>query len=271
LFWNRKDKNSQSLQDFYQDKKYSQDYDWIDYYRPKRKKASFGWGQPPERSSSGRRNLFRVAAVLSILALLFLVRQTDHPAGENMRSGLRYVLTTDWDVRPAMEKAVKFGLQMAGVDSQLDSGMPQDGTMKEAASAAGSPGPMTIPVSGRVVREYGWNKDSLDDMERFHPGIDIAVKAGEPVKAALTGKVKKVGSDQKYGRYVVLDHGEGVYTLYAGMENVKVAEGQTVRAGETVGDTARAGDVSGGGLHFELREKGVLTDPLDRIDFPPVK
>lgn len=270
MLWKKKDKSS-LLQDFYQDKKYTQDYDWIDYYRPKRKKASFGWGQPPERSSPGRRNLFRVAAVLSILALLFVVRQTDHPMGEGMRSGLRYVLTTDWDVRPAMEKAVKFGLQMAGVDSQLDSGMPQEGALKEAVGASEPQGPMTIPVSGRVVREYGWNQDPLDDLERFHPGIDIAAKAGDPVKAALPGKVKKVGSDQKYGRYVVLDHGEGVYTLYAGIENVKVAEGQTVEAGQAVGDTARAGDVSGGGLHFELREKGVLTDPLDRLDFPPVK
>jgi murein DD-endopeptidase MepM/ murein hydrolase activator NlpD len=211
-----------------------------------------------------------VAAVLSILALLFMVRQMDNPVGENMRSGLRYVLTTDWDVRPAMEKAVKFGLQMAGVDSNLDSGMPQDGTMK-AMSPKGEVGPLAIPVSGRVVREYGWNKDSLDDMERFHPGIDIAAKAGAPVKAALAGKVKKVGADKQLGSYVVLDHGEGVYTLYAGIENIKVAEGQEVQAGQTIADVAKAGDVSGGGLHFELREGGVLTNPLDKIDFPPVK
>ncbi|MFZ5642278.1 MAG: M23 family metallopeptidase [Bacillota bacterium] len=271
MFWDKKGKNKpQSINEFYQEKKYAQDYDWIDYYRPRRKKTSYGWGQLPGQESSGRRIFYRVVVVLSILALLFVVKETQHPVGESMRVGLRYILTTDWDVRPAMEKAVKYGLQWAGVDSQLDTNMPQDG-MAVTSGKAAEAFKILIPVSGKVIREYGWNQDSIDDMDRFHPGIDIAASPGTPVKAAMPGMVKKVGNDVKYGKYILIDHGEGVYTLYAGLGNIMITEGKTVKAGETVADIAKAGDIKGGGLHFELREKGVLTDPLSRLEIPSAK
>jgi len=265
MFWGSKEKKkSQTLNEFYQNKNI-QDYDWSNYYRPNRKGGGYGWGEPPG-AGSGQKTVYRIIAVLSILALLLAVRQMNSPVGEDVRVGLRYILTTDWNVRPAMEKAVKFGLQMAGAESQLDSGMPQEGTVKEAMGNSTPAGRLMIPVSGKVIREYGWNKDSMDDLDRFHPGIDIAVGPGSAVRSALPGKVKKIGVSVQYGRYILMDHGDGVYTLYAGLGNVKVTEGQVVKAGESLGDIAKNGDIKGGGLHFELREKGALVDPLSRLD-----
>lgn len=268
MFRGRKDKRSQPLHEFYQNKKYDQDYNWIDYYRPKRKRADYGWGDQPGRDGPGKRLFYRVVAVLSILAVLFMVRELNIPFSEEARQGLRYVLTTDWNVRPAMEKAVKFGLQMAGVETPLDSGMPQEGMMKEAMGKAPVARDMLIPVSGKVVRVYGWNRDPMDEMDRFHHGIDIAAAQGTQVKSVLPGKAVKIGSSPEYGRYVLVDHGDGVYTLYAGLGNVKVGEGQSVKAGDVLGEVARAGDVKGGGLHFELRESGSLVDPLTRLQIP---
>ncbi len=271
MLWAGKDKNTRTLHEFYQQKKYDQDYSWKDYYRPNRKKGGPGWGDAPKREWPGRSIFYRVVAVLTILALLLAVREMNFPFGEDVRLGLRYILTTDWDVRPAMEKAVKYGLQMAGVDSHLDSGMPQEGMTREAMGKSAVAGNMLIPVSGKVIRPYGWNKDALDDMDRYHPGIDIAVSPGTPVKAALSGKVKKVGSHPLYGRYVQIDHSGGVYTLYAGLGGVKVIEGQAVKAGEIIGDVARTGYLKEGGLHFELRENGSLVDPLARLELPSGK
>ncbi|MCL6478517.1 MAG: M23 family metallopeptidase [Peptococcaceae bacterium] len=271
MFWDKKDKKPQTLHEFYQDKKYTQDYNWIDYYRPNRKRAAYGWGTPPRRQGPVKRAFYRVAVVLSILGLLFYFNQLSSPISEDIRAGLRYVLTTDWDLRPAMEKAVKFGLQAAGVDSQLDSGLPQEGMLRETTAPASVFKGMALPVSGKVVREYGWNKDPLDGMDRFHPGIDIAAAQGTPVKAVLPGKVIKVGSSPQYGRYVLIDHNDGAFTLYAGLGNIKVSEGRAVKTGEVVGDIAKTGDVEGGGLHFEMREKGSFVDPLTRLEFPPVK
>ena len=272
--WGKKDKNSQTLQEFYQNRKYDQDYNWIDYYRPNRRKGGYGWGDSPGRDgggSPGRRTAYRVVAVLTILVLLLVVKEFNHPVGEDMKDSLRYVLTTDWNVRPAMEKAVKFGLQVAGVDTPLDSGMPQEGMKEAMGKPAAVAKNILVPVSGKVVRPYGWNKDPLDDLERFHHGIDIAANAGAPVKSVLAGKVVKVGSSEQYGKYVVIDHGDGVYSLYAGIGNVKVSGGQAVKAGDLLGEVAKNGDVKEGGLHFELRESGSLVDPLSRLEFPAVR
>lgn len=271
MFRGGKNKKSQTLREFYQNKKYDQDYNWIDYYRPNRRKGSYGWGDVPGREGGlSRRTFYRVVAVLSILAVLLAVRGINHPVGEDIRGGLRYVLTTDWNVRPALEKAVKFGLQMAGVDSHLDSGMPQEG-MKEAMGKSGLPGEMLIPVSGKVVRPYGWSNDSMDGMERFHHGIDIAAGPGTPVKAVLSGRVEKIASSPQYGQYIQINHGEGVFTLYACINKIRVKEGQEVRAGEVIAEVAGSGDFKEGGLHFELRENGSLVDPLSRLEFPPVR
>jgi murein DD-endopeptidase MepM/ murein hydrolase activator NlpD len=269
MFWDKRGKKSQPLHEYYQNKKYAEDYDWIDYYRPRRKKATYGWGEAPGANDSERRGFYRIVAVLVVLALLFTVKQLNHPVGEDIRLGLRYILTTDWDIRPAMEKAVSFGLQMAGVENHLESGAAQEGMLKETVSNPGIAENMLIPVSGKVVREYGWNKDPLDDMDRFHHGIDIAVNPGTPVKAALRGKVIKSGSSAQYGKYVLIDHGDGVFTLYAGIANIKVSEGQEVEAGQTLGEVAQTGDIKGGGLHFELRENGSLVDPMNKLEIPP--
>ncbi|MFZ5647062.1 MAG: murein hydrolase activator EnvC family protein [Bacillota bacterium] len=265
MFRDKKDKGSQSIHEFLQGNKGGYDYDWAEYYRPRRK-GNYGWGTPPGGDRSGRKTIYRVMAVIAILTVLFAVKEFNHPVSEDIRVGLRYVLTTDWNVRPAMEKAVKFGLQLAGVDTHLDSGMPQEGMVKEAMSKPAVAGKMLIPVSGKVVREFGLNKDPMDNMDRFHHGVDIAASPGTLVKSAIAGKVIKIGTDVQHGRYILMDHGDGIYTLYAGIGNIKVVEGQTVKAGEVIGDVARTGDVKGGGLHFELREGGNLVNPLERLD-----
>lgn len=271
MFWDKKEKkNPQPPQELYQNKKYVQDYDWIDYYRTNQRKGGYGWGEAPNRSSR-KRTYFRIVAVLSILAVLFAVKQLDHPVGEDVRLGLRYMLTTDWNVKPAMEKAVKLGLQMAGVDTPIDSGMPQPGMLKETMGKSSIAGNLPVPVSGKVIREYGWNPDPMDGMDRFHPGIDIAASQGSPVKAPLAGKVVKVGTSGQYGRYVFIDHHDGIFTLYAGIGNIKVSEGQTVKADQVIADIGSGGDVNGGGLHFELRENGSLLDPLTKIDIPSIR
>ena len=273
MFRGKKDKKTQSLHEFYQDKKYDQDYSWIDYYRPNRKKNNYGWGneQNRETGGSGKRTLYRVIAVLSILAVFLMIREFNTPVGTDIREGLRYVLTTDWNVRPVMEKAVKFGLQMAGVESPLDSGAPMDGMTKEVMGQSTLPTGILIPVSGKLGRPYGWSIDPMDNLERFHHGIDIIASPGTPVKAVLPGKADKISTSPLYGQYIQIHHGEGVSTLYAGIGNIKVKEGQSVKTGETIAEVGKSGDFKEGGLHFELRENGTLVDPLTKIEFPPVR
>lgn len=100
----------------------------------------------------------------------------------------------------------------------------------------------------------------------FHAGhraLDIAVDAGTPVRAADRGTVIMAGwSPTGYGFRVVIDHHIDYVTLYAHMSDIYVQEGQVVAKGQIIGVTGANGNVTGPHLHFEIRDFGILTDPL---------
>ena len=105
---------------------------------------------------------------------------------------------------------------------------------------------------------------------RFHSGIDIGAGFGDTIMAAASGTVIYVETPvpgqswggSGYGNYFIIDHGNGVSTLYAHCTNVYVSNGQTVSAGEAVGTVGSTGGSTGSHLHFEVRVNGQRVDPL---------
>ena len=99
-----------------------------------------------------------------------------------------------------------------------------------------------------------------------HPGhwaLDIAVPLGTQVKAADRGTVIIAGwNPTGYGFRVVIDHGNDYLTLYAHLSDIYVEPGQVVGKGQVIGVTGANGNVTGPHLHFEIRDFGMLTDPL---------
>ncbi|NLI14609.1 M23 family metallopeptidase [Pelotomaculum propionicicum] len=230
--------------------------DWGPYYRqPQWKK--------PMRDGVGRKNLYRISIALLILMVFLALRGSNSTWGNGVRENLRSVLTTEWNYQPVMERVVQFGLQLADVDWNFFSS-PQPVTTKSQNSST-SHSALPLPVSGKIVRGYGMVIDPVDNMERFHAGIDIAAPVGSPVKAVYDGKVARVGDSPVLGKYVLIEHGSGFFTLYGELGKAAVAEGQQVKAGQAVGEVGNTGDISGGGLHFEIRENSKLVDPVTRL------
>lgn len=96
-----------------------------------------------------------------------------------------------------------------------------------------------------------------------HRAIDIAVPSGTPVQAADRGTVIVAGwSPVGYGFRVVIDHGIDYITLYAHLSDIYVEEGQVVGKGQVIGLSGANGNVTGPHLHFEIRDFGILVDPL---------
>lgn len=96
-----------------------------------------------------------------------------------------------------------------------------------------------------------------------HDGIDLAAPAGQPVKTAATGKVLFAGEQKGYGLIVIVEHDDGLITLYAHNRDLRVKTGQKVRPGQVVATVGDSGKTSGPHLHFEVRREGVPVDPLD--------
>ncbi|HEX3174824.1 MAG TPA: peptidoglycan DD-metalloendopeptidase family protein [Solirubrobacterales bacterium] len=120
-------------------------------------------------------------------------------------------------------------------------------------------GQLIWPVDGPVVSGFGmrWG--------RMHEGIDIAVPAGTPIRAAAAGSVVLVQSEAEsggYGNFTCLDHGGGLQTCYAHQSSVAVSSGQSVSQGDVIGYVGCTGHCFGDHLHFEVRINGAPTDPL---------
>jgi peptidoglycan DL-endopeptidase CwlO len=119
-------------------------------------------------------------------------------------------------------------------------------------------GALIWPVDGPVVSGFGprWG--------RMHEGIDIAVPAGTPIRAADAGTVVLAQSDAEsggYGNFTCLDHGGGLQTCYAHQSSFAVTSG-SVSQGDVIGYVGCTGHCYGDHLHFEVRIGGAPTDPL---------
>lgn len=230
------------------------------------------WPLPPApprpRAGRGQRKWFFRVTAAAVLFLIFLaIRETQAPLGVRVREGLQYVLTTEWNYQPVVDRVVRLGLQTVNVDLPFLDTVPHrpDG---ETEMVTGPANGLLPPVTGTVVREYGWVTDPADNRERFHPGVDISAPAGTPVWAVLAGLVTQVGENPTYGPYVLLDHGSEVYTLYAQLHDIQVRKGDRVEAGQVLAEVGDQGDFPGPGVHFEFREQGALVNPLEKITFP---
>lgn len=129
----------------------------------------------------------------------------------------------------------------------------------------GTPGAGTFvwPTEGRVTSGYGMRRDPIFGTPRMHQGIDISGRLGQPVMAAAPGQVYSAGWRGGYGLATVVDHGGGVFTLYAHQSRLGAAPGDVVDAGQKIGEVGSTGHSTGPHLHFEVRVDGAPQDPME--------
>ena len=99
-----------------------------------------------------------------------------------------------------------------------------------------------------------------------HNGIDIPAERGTPVLAAADGTVTETGFDTERGNYLMIDHGDGLTTLYAACSKVDVNEGDPVKAGTPIAAIGSTGRSTGPHLHFEVRQDDVPQNPTAYFD-----
>ena len=123
-------------------------------------------------------------------------------------------------------------------------------------------GAIPWPVSGRIVSPFGKYFNPEFDAVVENTGIQIQAERGTPFQAVAAGMVRYADWFKGYGKLVILDHGQGYYSLYAQAADLSVGEGQKVEAGQVLGMVGDTGPVEGSGLYFEIRQKGKPLDPV---------
>src|SRR5436190_1379258 len=129
-----------------------------------------------------------------------------------------------------------------------------------AGAVRGGSGMFIWPVNGPITSPFG--PRNIGNGYEFHPGIDIGVPTGTPIRAAASGTVSIAGPSGGYGNYTCIDHGGGLSTCYGHQERFLVSTGQEVAQGQIIGLSDCTGYCLGPHLHFEVRINGQPTDPL---------
>ena len=117
------------------------------------------------------------------------------------------------------------------------------------------------PTVGRISSPFGFRRCPFNGVRQFHGGMDIAAPTGTPIRAAMSGRVARVGYNRVFGNYVIINHHSGFRTIYAHMHVVRTRTGANVATGERIGDVGSTGLSTGPHLHFEVHRNGVRVNP----------
>lgn len=117
------------------------------------------------------------------------------------------------------------------------------------------------PVNGVITSEYGYRTHPIFGSTIYHSGMDIGVDYGTPVCAADSGVVVEADWISGYGYTVIIDHGNGLSSLYGHNESLNVSAGQSVSQGQVIAYAGSTGNSTGPHVHFEVRQNGDTVDP----------
>lgn len=134
-----------------------------------------------------------------------------------------------------------------------------------SASSVVGTGQMIWPLSGPVTSEFGWRTHPIYGNARFHSGIDIGGDYGLGIAAADSGTVSYAGWISGYGNTVIIDHGNGISTLYGHNQSLTVSVGQNISQGDIIARCGSTGNSTGPHCHFEVRVNGEPTSPYNYL------
>lgn len=118
-----------------------------------------------------------------------------------------------------------------------------------------------------VSSKYGYRYHPITGQYKFHSGVDLAAPRGTAIYAAYKGVVASAGYNSSMGNYVMINHGNGLYTIYMHASVLNVSEGDTVSTGQKIAEVGSTGSSTGNHLHFTVRKDGEYVDPNDYYYF----
>lgn len=120
-------------------------------------------------------------------------------------------------------------------------------------------------TTGRLTSGYGYRTHPISGVRTFHNGIDIAASTGTGVYAYASGTVISVSQDNTLGKYIAIDHGNGLVTRYLHLSKFNVEKGDKVSTGDRIGSVGNTGYSTGSHLHFEVLKNGSYQNPWNYI------
>ena len=125
--------------------------------------------------------------------------------------------------------------------------------------------PFTVPIAGRTGTNFGHRRVFNGEPRAPHAGADLRATTGTPIHATNRGRVVLAKNLFFTGNTVILDHGLGIYSLYAHLSQIDVKQGEMVLNGQILGLAGATGRVTGPHLHWGMRVQGARVDPFTLV------
>jgi murein DD-endopeptidase MepM/ murein hydrolase activator NlpD len=148
---------------------------------------------------------------------------------------------------------------MSGVTTLAVDYNKQNVTVKDWMRMAAAPS--LWPIEGRIMSSFGERTDPFNGEGAFHRGVDISGDYGQSIISPAAGVVESVEVRNGYGKTVMVNHGNGITTLFAHMSAFAVTAGQHVRRGDTIGYVGLSGRSTGPHVHYEVRINDAPVNP----------
>ncbi len=159
--------------------------------------------------------------------------------------------------------------QLLGVEG---SESPQEVTLpplrEDGAAAGTTPAENGLPSSWPLTQAGFITQGRVMGDSASHPGLDIAVPTDSYIRAAGAGTVRDAGVDEVYGNYILIDHGDGLQSMYGHASRIFVEVGESVERNEVIALSGTTGRSTAPHLHFEIRRDGEPVDPLTFVRQP---
>jgi septal ring factor EnvC (AmiA/AmiB activator) len=212
----------------------------------------------------------RLQARQESLSSLELVMKAQRAQLENEQRTQRSMLRSIREERSAHEamlKELKAGaarLQglLASFDRKTEDPADDEAGDEPEGEFAGLRGGLCYPAPGPVTVGFGRQVHPEFNTVTMHNGIEIGAAKGTTVKSVAPGVVRFAEWFRGYGNLVIVDHGEGYYTIYAHLSRIGVSVGQQVNKGGPVGNVGDTGSLHGASLYFEIRRHQKPLNPI---------
>lgn len=226
-------------------------------YRRREERGAYSRFGEPQRHIGYRKAVLRQSAFcLFLFAACLLIKIYPEKRLEPVRHSVQMILETQTDFAAFPEQLRSF------IRTYL---FREDEDKLNRAEVLTD---LSLPVEAAVSSPFGLRTHPADGSERFHYGVDLGAAEGEKIKAAADGTVSEAGESADYGRYILLQHTDGIYTLYAHCREILPQAGDSVAAGQVIATVGATGNATGPHLHFEIRNGEAYLNPEDFMSFP---
>lgn len=200
--------------------------------------------------------------------------KTAAPAGQTANGDLSFL----FNMHEVAEGSLKETSELQQLSSYLnDAVLPvqEMGKLLNAQTTLFSDIPSLWPIKGgigHISMPFGQNRHPFTGRWYIHKGIDLSTyRSGDPIVATADGQVVAVEFDTGWGNYVLIKHKHGFYTRYAHMQSYRVARGDYVQQGQTIGYIGRTGVATGPHLHYEVQIGSDIVDPIKYLNIKAVR